>query len=82
MRHDPFDRCKARAAIARCARHVLRYQPSPADKLWRPTCVHCGDTHLFCVALNVDTLGPCPGEMRLFLRIAFFDTCGIHNDMF
>jgi hypothetical protein len=45
------DRCKARAAIARCARHVLRYQPSPADEPWRPTCPHCGGTHSFCVAL-------------------------------
>ena len=42
---------KARAAIARSARHVLRYQPSPAGEPWQPACAHCVGTHLLCVAL-------------------------------
>ena len=72
MRHDPFDRCKARAAIARCARHVLRYQPSPADEPWRPGCAHCGDTHLFCVALNVDNARSVPGRNAVILKNSLF----------
>jgi hypothetical protein len=43
---------KARAAITRSARHVLRYQPPPPQpEPWKPACAKCGGTQMFCVAL-------------------------------